>query len=179
MPPSDLLHTVPCQPYQSPQSQRVYQYMEEKGVYQLDSENFENRLGGFYTAVDPEDEEVDYLDKGFKKVIANFVGIEIDCSKCSSSFFSKSQLQNYLKASYVEAVQAILFLPTQPVSPIPIVESKAIILSLGSGLAFRSWHMQPHLSPLSLTSFFMIWTPPQLLVLTQAVRYHLMPRYSF
>ena len=72
-------------------------------------------------------------------MIANFVGIETVCSKCSSSFPSKSQLHKHLKAGCVGAVQATPLPPTQPASPIPIIESKAIIPSLGSGLAFRGW----------------------------------------
>ncbi|MCJ1348712.1 hypothetical protein MMC31_006945, partial [Peltigera leucophlebia] len=67
---------IPRQPYQSGQSQRVYQHVEEKGVYQVDDKDFENRPKGFYTTFDPEGEEVDYSDEGFQEVIANFVGIE-------------------------------------------------------------------------------------------------------
>ena len=137
MPPSDLRSPVPRQPYQSARSQRVYQHAEEKGVYQLDDENFENRPEGFYTTFDPEGEEVDYSDEGFEEVIANFVGIETVCSKCSSSFPSKSQLYKHLKVGCAGAVQATPLPPTQSISPIPIIESKAIIPSLGSGLAFR------------------------------------------
>ena len=137
MPTSDLRSPVPRQSYQSPQSQRVYQHAKEKGVYQLDDENFENRPEGFYMTVDPKGEKVDYLDEGFEEVIANFVGIETGCSKYSSSFPSKSQLHKHLKTGCVGAVQATPLPPTQPVSPIPIVESKAIIPSLGSGLTFR------------------------------------------
>ena len=104
MPPSDLRPPVPRQPYQSAQSQCVYQHAEEKGVYQLNNKNFENRPEGFYTIFDPEGEEVDYSDKGFEEVIANFVGIETVCSKCSSSFSSKLQLHKHLKAGCAGAV---------------------------------------------------------------------------
>ena len=72
-------------------------------------------------------------------MIANFVGIETVCSKCSSFFPSKSQLHKYLKAGCAGAVQAMPLPSTQPASPIPIVESKAIIQLLESGLAFRGW----------------------------------------
>lgn len=56
--------------------------------------------------VDPKSKEVDYLDKGFKEVIANFVRIKIDCSKCS--FFSpfKLQLHKHLKAGCTGVIQA-------------------------------------------------------------------------
>ena len=154
MPPSDLRPPVPRQPYQSAQSQRVYQHAEEKGVYQLNDENFEDRPEGFYTTFDPEGEEVDYSNEGFEEVIANFVEIETVCSKCSSSFPSKSQLHKHLKAGCAGAVQATPLPPTQPASPIPIIESKAIIPSLRSGLAFRGWTyattsitLVPHLLP--------------------------------
>lgn len=87
--------------------------------------------------IDLEDEEVDYSDKGFKEVIANFVEIKTSCSKCSSYFPFKSQLHKPLKAGCIEAMQAIPLSPTQPASPITIVKSKAIMPLLGSGLAFR------------------------------------------
>ena len=38
MPPSDLRPPVLHQPYQSGQSQRVYQYAEKKRVYQIDND---------------------------------------------------------------------------------------------------------------------------------------------
>ena len=139
MPPSDLRSPVLRQPYQSAQSQRIYQHAEQKGVYQLNNKNFENRPEGFYTTFDSEGEEVDYSDKGFEEVIANFVGIETVCSKCSFSFPSKSQLHKHLKAGCAGAVQAMPLPPTQPASPIPIIESKTIIPLLGSGLAFQGW----------------------------------------
>lgn len=88
---------------------------------------------------DSESEEVDYSNKGFEKVIANFMGIEIVCSTYGSFFSSKLQLYKHLKAGYAGAVQATLFPPTQPPSPIPIVESKVIISLLGLGLAFQNW----------------------------------------
>lgn len=88
---------------------------------------------------DPEDEEVDYSEEGFKEVIANFLGIETVYSKCSSFFSSKSQLHKHLKAGYAGVVQAMPLPLTQPASPIPIVESKAMTPSLGSGLAFWGW----------------------------------------
>ena len=120
---------------------------------------FENRPEGFYTTVDPEGEEIDYSDKGFEDVIANFVGIEVGCSKCNSSFPSKSQLHKHLKADCAGVVQATPLLPTQPPSPIPIVESRTIIPSLGSGIAFRGWTyttapitLVPHLLPPDLDS---------------------------
>lgn len=130
---------IPRQPYQSGQSQRVYQYAVEKGVYQVDDKDFENRPEGFYTTFDPEGKEVDYFDEGFEEVIANFVGIETVCSKCSSSFRSKLQLHKHLKAGCTGAVQVTPLPPTQPPSPITIVKSNAIIPLLESGLAFQGW----------------------------------------
>lgn len=61
---------------------------------------------------DPKGKEVEYLNKGFEKVIANFVGIKTDCSRYSSFFLSKSQLYKHLKTSYVRVVQATSFFPT-------------------------------------------------------------------
>ena len=44
MPASDLRPPVLCQPYQSGQSYRGYQRANEKGVYQIDDEEFDDRL---------------------------------------------------------------------------------------------------------------------------------------
>ncbi len=125
-------------------------------VFQVDDEDLENRPESFYKTFDL-DKEVDYSDKGFEEVIANFVRIETVCSKCSSFFSSKLQLHKYLKAGCVKAVQPIPRPPTQPTLPIPIVESKAVIRLLGLGLAFQGWTyattsiMQvPHLFSLGL-----------------------------
>ena len=86
--------------------------MEEKGVYQLNDENFENRPEGFYTTFDPKGKEVDYCDKDFKEVIANFVRIETVFSKCSSSFPSRLQLHKHLKAGCAGAMKATPLLLT-------------------------------------------------------------------
>ena len=104
MPPSDLRLPVSRQSYQSPQSQRIYQHTKEKRVYKLENKNFENRPKGFYTTFNLKGKEVDYLDKGFKEIIANFVKIKIGYLKCSSSFPSKLQLHKHLKAGCAVAM---------------------------------------------------------------------------
>lgn len=82
--PTNNYQSVPRQLYQLGQSLRVYQHMEEKGVYQVNGKDCENRSEGFYTTFDPEGKEVDYSDKYFEEVIANLVRIETVCSKYSS-----------------------------------------------------------------------------------------------
>lgn len=136
MTPSGLCFPVPYQPYQSRKSQRAYQHAEEKGVYLVDNGDFKNRLKSFYMTFNPVVEEVDYSDKGFKEVIANFVKIETICSKCNSFFPSQLQLHKHLKTGWTGAVQATPLPFTQSTSPIPIIKSKAIIPSLKSDLAF-------------------------------------------
>lgn len=42
--------------------------------------------------------KVDYFDESFDEMVANFIGIEAVCLKCSSFFSSKSQLHKHLKA---------------------------------------------------------------------------------
>lgn len=59
-----------------------------------------------------ESKKVDYSDKGFEKVIINFVGIETVCKKCSSSFPSKLQLYKHLKVNCLKTMQATLIPPT-------------------------------------------------------------------
>lgn len=137
IPPSSLCFPILHQPYQSRQSQYAYQYAEEKRVYQNNNKNFENHCKSFYITFDSVDKEVNYSEKSFEEVIINFVGIEIVCLPCNSSFFSKLQLHKHLKAGYTKVMQAMSFIPTQPALSIFIVKLKVIISLLGLNLAFR------------------------------------------
>lgn len=80
--------------------------------------------------------KVDNFDKNFKEVIANFIGIETVCLRCNSSFSFKLQLYKHLKAGCIGVVQATLLSLTQFTLLIFIVELKAIVPSLRSGLVF-------------------------------------------
>ena len=64
---------VPRQPYQSGQSQRVYQRAEEKGVYQVDNEVSEE------LEEDLPDSETYYTDEPYNKLQVNFMGIDLVC----------------------------------------------------------------------------------------------------
>lgn len=83
-----------------------------------------------------EKKEVNYLNKGFDKVVVNFVGIKTVCIKYNISFSSKFKLHKHLKAGYVEIIQALFFLLTCSILPIFIIKSKSIPEFLGSGLIF-------------------------------------------
>ncbi len=82
-------------------------------------------------------DEVSYSDEGFDEVAINFVGIETSCTKCRATFPSRSKLHNHLKSGCLETISPSL--PVQAPSPIPVITSKAIHQSFGSGLAFRGW----------------------------------------
>lgn len=164
-PPSDPRSTALRQPYQSNPPHRGYQRSDKNGVHQIDDESSEDCPDGFYAAHEPENKEVHYSDKGFDEVFANFVGIETVCTRCSNSFSSKSQLHKHLKAGCIDGKpSAPASASNHPVSPIPIVKSKAAVPSLGSGLAFRGWTyatasvtLVPHLLPQGLDD----WIPTQ------------------
>lgn len=47
-------------------------------------------------------EEVSYLNKGYDKVVVNFIKIKTVCFRYHVSFFSKSKLYKYIKASCIE-----------------------------------------------------------------------------
>lgn len=64
---------MPRQPYQSGQSQRVYQHAEEKGVYQVDNEPSEE------LEEDLHDSEIYYTNEPYDELQVNFVGIESVC----------------------------------------------------------------------------------------------------
>ncbi|MCJ1347637.1 hypothetical protein MMC31_005865, partial [Peltigera leucophlebia] len=53
------------QPYQSNLSYRGYQKRNKKGVYQVNDEEFDPHLEGFYTALEQEAEEVQYSNESF------------------------------------------------------------------------------------------------------------------
>lgn len=153
---------VPRQPYQSNSSYRGYQWPNEKGVYQVDdNDEFGSHLEGFYITLDQNAEEVQYSNKGFDKVDANFVGIEISCEKCGTPFFSKSQLHKYLKDGCTALVHSLLPDPsaTTLTLPISIVTSKSVVLAMSLSLAFRGWTygtaavtLVPQILPLDLES---------------------------
>lgn len=96
-----------------------------------------NQPEGFYTTFEDEEGDVTISDKDFDKVFVNFVGIETICLKYHSFFPSKSKLHKHIKAGWVEEALPPFF--AQLSSSIPIVMSKTIDQSLGSGLGFRSW----------------------------------------
>lgn len=76
--------------------------MEEKELYQVDDKAMESQLENFNTIFDANGEDIAYSDESFNKVIVNFVGIEISCSKCYSSFPSKSKLYKHIKAGCIK-----------------------------------------------------------------------------
>ncbi len=129
--------SAPCQAYQSNPPYRGYQKTDEKRVYQLDEDPVENQLEGFYTTFDENDKEFTYADEGFEKVAVNFVGIEASYSKYRATFPSKSKLHHHLKSGCQEVTS--LSFPARLASAIPIIASKAVHQSFGSGLAFRGW----------------------------------------
>ena len=97
----------------------------------------ENQPEGFHTTFNADGEDVTYSDKGFDEFVVNFVEIETSCSKCHSSFPSKSKLHKYIKAGCVK--EALPSSSTQPSSSIPVIASTAVYQSFSSGLAFRGW----------------------------------------
>lgn len=63
-----------------------------------------NQQKKFYTTFKTEKKDIIYLDKGFDKIIINFVRIEIIYSKYHMFFFSNFKLHKQIKASYAEKV---------------------------------------------------------------------------
>lgn len=125
------------QPYQSNPPYSGYQRGNEKRIYQITDEDTDQHLESFYTTFETEEEELASLDKGFDEVFVNFVGIEAVCSKCRSSFPSKSKLHTHIKSDCVG--DALPPTSPQPSSSIPVIVSKAVYISLGLGLSFRGW----------------------------------------
>ncbi len=139
---------MPRQPYQSNQPYCGYQRAEEKGVYQVDEGQVEDGPEGFYTTFENEANKVSYSNEGFDKVTVNFVGIETLCTKYRATFPSRSKLHNHLKSSCLETSSPSLL--AQAPSPIPVIASKAVHQSFGSGLAFRGWTYATTLITLTL-----------------------------
>ena len=130
---------VPHQPYQSNPPDRGYQRSNEKEIYQIEDKDTEQHPEGFYTTFEQEGEEVQYSDKGFDEVNANFVGIKSSCGKCGAPFSSRSLLHKHLKDGCVGPLQPSLPGTPASTSPIPIITSKSVVPAMGSGLAFRGW----------------------------------------
>lgn len=110
---------------------------QKKKVYQVDNEVMKDQPKGFYTILKFEKKDITYSDKGFDKVIINFVGIKTAYLKCHTSFPSKSKLHKHIKASCIE--ENLLALFAQLFSSISVIVSKAMQQFLGSGLIFKGW----------------------------------------
>lgn len=133
---------APHQLYQSNPSYCGYQRPNKKGVYQVDdNDEFGLHLEGFYTTLNQDTKEIQYLDESFDKVDANFVAIEISCEEYKIPYFSKSQLHKHLQDGCTVLVYSSLPDPsaTTPTSPISIVTLKSVISALNSSLAFQGW----------------------------------------
>lgn len=70
------VNSVLRQPNQLAPSQCVYQFVEEKEVYQIDSEEFRDCFEGFYITLKYKAKEVQYSNEGFDKIYTNFIRIE-------------------------------------------------------------------------------------------------------
>lgn len=93
--------------YQSNQVYYNYSKNNKKRIYLIDDKAIEDQLEGFHIIFDVDKEDITYLDKGFDKVIINFVRIETFCLKCYSSFPLESKLYKYIKADCIK--KALLF----------------------------------------------------------------------
>lgn len=88
----------------------------------MDDKEFNNCPKRFYTTLEHTNEEVQYSDKGFDKVDANFGGIESVCGKYGRFFSSKFQLYKHLKKSCTGLVQTLPPVSPATTLPIPIIE---------------------------------------------------------
>ncbi len=128
---------TPRQPYQTNPPNRGYQRSNEKEVYQIEDEDTEQHPEGFYMTFEQEGEEVQYSDKGFDEVDANFVGIESLYGKCGAPFSLKSLPHKHLKDGCDSPLQPSMPGTPTPNSPIPIITSKSVVPAMDSGLSFR------------------------------------------
>lgn len=97
----------------------------------------EDQPESFYTTFDTDREDIAYSDKGFNKVVVNFVRIKTSYLKYHSSFFSKSKLYKHIKTGCIREVLTSSF--TQLSSSILVIASTAIYQLFDLSLAFRSW----------------------------------------
>lgn len=81
--------------------------------------------------------EVQYSNKNFDKIDANFMEIKLLYRKYESLFFSKSQLYKHLKEDCISLLQPLLPVLPMPALSIPIMESKAVMPAISLALAFR------------------------------------------
>lgn len=102
--PNTAYQPVPRQPYQSNHLYLGYQSSNKKGVYQGRDEETDPHPEGFYTTLDQESKKVQYSDKEFYKVDANFVGVKTLCGKCGAPFSSKSRLHKHLKNGCISSL---------------------------------------------------------------------------
>ena len=132
--PTNNYQAVPRQPYQSGQSQRVYQHAEEKGVYQVDNESS--------TEIDEDfpESKTYYTNEHYDELQVNFVEMKSMYDRCFTSFQSHSALHWHIKSGCNAFVRrAVEETSSDPPSSRPILRFAAKLSASGSGLAFRGW----------------------------------------
>lgn len=117
-----------CQLYQLNFLYYSYQRSNKKKIYQIDNKILENLPKGFYIVFEAKREEINYLNKGFNKVVINFIGIETTYIKCNIFFSLKFKLYKYLKTGCIKTVQIL---------PIFNIKFKIISQFLELALAFQ------------------------------------------
>lgn len=78
-----------------------YQKSSKQELYYVSDKEADLHLKGFYITLELEEKEIQYSDKGFDKVDAHFINIEISYGKFEALFSSKSRLHKHLKNSYI------------------------------------------------------------------------------
>lgn len=80
---------VPHQQYPLNSSYYGYQRANKKELYQIIDKEFDDCPKGFYMMLKHKTKDVQYSDKSFDKMDANFVGIELFCKNVKAPFFQK------------------------------------------------------------------------------------------
>lgn len=130
-PPATSYQPIPCQLYQSGQSQYVYQRAEEKEIYQVDNKVLEELEEELL------DGEIYYTNEHYNELQVNFVRIESVCDQCTTVFHFQSALQKHIKNKYTPLQEAIAETSPSPSFARPILKFTARLFAPGSGLAFR------------------------------------------
>lgn len=128
---------IPHQLYQLNSPYRSYQKNNKKEVYQISDKDGDSQPESFHIFVEQENKKVQYSDKGFDKMDANFICIETLYEKYGAPFSSNFWLDKHLKDYCISFLQPLPPGAYAPTLLIHIIISKSVIPAIGSGLAFQ------------------------------------------
>lgn len=133
--------STPRQLYQLYSLQRTYQTVAEEFEYkETDDHPLEDFPDVGYAEEEPDGRNIFYITEEPDELFVNFLGVELICHRCKSSFLSQSLIHKHLKSNCIGWNQENnTAQPLVPMLPL-VIKSTTSIKAVRSGYAFRGWN---------------------------------------